>query len=512
MALPNINFVQSTSGLGKPLAGTDYVSGYIHYYPTGRTLPTGFTSSDRIKKVFSVADAVALGITNTSLGATKATATFTVTTKAVVGDTFALTCNTIEGAKLGTPVTLCSFTAVTGDDTSVTTTADRISLEINAGTQTHGFTASNALGVVTIVAPANQGVFLNSGTPYVATIVGTLAGTLVQNVVAGIASFIDIVYYHISEYFRLQPKGELYVGLYVQESTYAFADMTTMVNFSSGSIKQFGVYQNNVAWTTAHPTALQAIATANEAVYKPIQIVYGAEISGTASIASLTNITTLTAPNVSVSISQDGYASGYTLYKATGKSIGCVGALLGAVSFASVSDSIAWIQKFKMDNVELATINFANGQVFTSIADSQLETLNTYGYIFLKTHVGIDGSYWSDSKTVVVSTSDYSTIENNRVYQKITRVVRANMLPALSSPIKVNADGTLTAATIGYFESLANAPLEQMEADNELSAHKIIINPNQNVLATSQLELTLQNVPIGVARIIKINVGFVKSV
>ena len=512
MALPNINFVQSTSGLGRALPGTDYVSGMIHYYPTGRTLPTGFTASDRIKKVFSVADAVALGITNASLGATKSTATYSVTTKAVVADTFVLTCNTILGAKLGTPVTLCSFTAVTADAVSITTTADRISLEINAGTATHGFTASNAVGVVTIFGPGSQGVFLNTGTPYVVTIVGSLAGTLVQNVVVGIASFIDILYYNIAEYFRLQPKGELYVGLYVEETTYAFADMTTMVNFSAGTIKQFSVYQNNVAWTNLHPTALQAIATANTAVFKPIQIVYTAEISGTASVASLVDVSALVAPNVSVSIAQDGYAEGYHIFKATGKSIGSVGALLGAISFAAVNESIAWVQKFQMSNTELDTIAFANGQLYTALADSQFESLNNYAYLFLKKHIGIDGSYWSDSKTVVAYTSDYSTIENNRVYQKITRGARAALLPALSSPLKVNADGTLSSATIAYFETLANTPLEAMEAANELSAHKIIINPAQNVLSTSTIELTLQNVPMGVARIIKVNVGFVKSV
>ena len=86
------------------------------------------------------------------------------------------------------------------------------------------------------------------------------------------------------------------------------------------------------------------------------------------------------------------------------------------------------------------------------------------------------------------------------------------MLPSLSSPLKVNADGTLTAATIGYFETLCQTPITQMEADNELSAHKVIINPNQDVLATSTLEITLKAVPLGVARIIKVNVGFVKSV
>ena len=512
MALPNINFVQSTSGLGRALPGTDYVSGMIHYYATGLTLPTGFTASDRIKKVFSVSDAVALGITNASLGATASTATDTITTKFDAADTYLLTCATIDTAKASTFVTLCSFTAVTADAVSVTTSADRITLEINLGTATHGFSATNTLGAVTITAPKNQGVFLNTGTPYAVTTTGTVVDALVQNVVVGIDSWIDTLYYNIAEYFRLQPKGELYVGVYVEETTYAFADITTMVNFSGGTIKQLSVYQKNVAWTNLHPTALQAIATANTAVFKPLQIVYTAEISGTASVASLVDISALVAPNVSVSIAQDGYADGYRLFKATGKSVGSVGSLLGAISFAAVNESIAWVQKFQMAITELDTIAFANGQLYTALADSQFESLNNYGYLFLKKHIGLDGSYWSDSKTVVAASSDYSTIENNRVYNKITRGARAALLPALSSPLKVNADGTLSNATIAYFETLANTPLEAMEAAGELSAHKIIINPAQDVLGTSTIELTLQNVPLGVARIIKVNVGFVKSV
>lgn len=514
MALPNINFVKSTSGLGRALPGTDYISGYAHYYPSGGTLPTGFTANDRIKKIFSVADAETLGITNTSLGATASTATDTITTKFTAGDTFKITCNTIDGVRAGVPITLCNFTAVTADAVSITTSADRISAEINAGTQTHGFTASNAVGVVTIVAPKNQGIFLNSGTPYVVTKTGAVAHTLVQNVVVGVASWIDTLYYHISEYFRIQPKGELYVGLYEEEaSTYTFAALTLMQNYASGAIKQMAVFEKNVVFAAAQCAALQAIATANEAVYKPMQIMLNAEISATASVATLVDLSTQTAPNVSVCIAQDGANAGDYIYKATGKSVGSIGAMLGAVSFAVVSESIAWVGKFNMAlGAELDTIAFSNGQLYTALADSQFESLNNYSYTFLRKLTGIAGSYWSDSKTTVTPTSDYSTIENNRVYQKITRVVRANMLPALSSPLKVNADGTLTNATIGYFETLANNPLVQMEADNELSAHKIIINPAQDVLATSTLELTLQNVPLGVARIIKVNVGFVKSV
>lgn len=515
MALPNINFVKSTSGLGRALPGTDYVSGYAHYYPSGGTLPTGFTSSDRIKKIFSVADAETLGITDTHLGETKAVAKMVVGGTPAVGDTVAITYTGI----LGIETVLSTYTMVTADVVSTTTAAAALAAAINAGTQTHGFSATNSTASLLVTTKGGEGIFPNSGTPYASTITGGTTGTWTQptgsgSTVLGVASWIDTLYYHISEYFRIQAKGELYVGLYEEEaSTYTFAALTLMQTYAVGAIKQMAVFEKNVAFAAAQCAALQAIATANEAVYKPMQIMLNAEISATGSVATLADLSTQTAPNVSVCIAQDGANAGYYIYKATGKSVGSIGAMLGAVSFAVVSESIAWVGKFNMAlGAELDTIAFSNGQFYTALADSQFESLNNYSYVFLRKIVNIAGSYWSDSKTTVTPTSDYAKIENNRVYQKITRVVRANMLPALSSPLKVNADGTLTNATIGYFETLANNPLVQMEADNELSAHKIIINPAQDVLATSTLELTLQNVPLGVARIIKVNVGFVKSV
>ena len=515
MALPNINFVKSTSGLGRALPGTDYVSGYAHYYPSGGTLPTGFTSSDRIKKIFSVADAETLGITDTHLGETKAVAKMVVGGTPVVGDTVAITYTGI----LGIETVLSTYTMVAADVVSTTTAAAALAAAINAGTQTHGFSATNSTASLLVTTKGGEGIFPNSGTPYASTITGGTTGTWTQptgagSTVLGVASWIDTLHYHISEYFRIQAKGELYVGLYEEEaSTYTFAALTLMQNYASGAIKQMAVFEKNVVFAAAQCAALQAIATANEAVYKPMQIMLNAEISATGSVATLVDLSTQTAPNVSVCIAQDGANAGYYIYKATGKSVGAIGAMLGAVSFAVVSESIAWVGKFNMAlGSELDTIAFSNGQLYSALADSQFESLNNYSYTFLRKLTGIAGSYWSDSKTTVTPTSDYSTIENNRVYQKITRVVRANMLPALSSPLKVNADGTLTNATIGYFETLANNPLVQMEADNELSAHKIIINPAQDILATSTLELTLQNVPLGVARIIKVNVGFVKSV
>ena len=519
MALPNINFVKSTSGLSGVLPGTDYISGYVHYYPSGRTLPTGFATTDRVKKIYSVADAVNLGITNGGLGETAAVAQIAVTTAGTVGDSVTITYTGIEENKLGTVATLLNaYKLATADVVSTTTCAAALASAINANTATHGFSATSSTANLLITTKVGEGIFPNTGSPYAYTTTGTFAGTITQplgtgSTVLGIASFIDIAYYHISEYFRMQPQGILYVGMYVAETTYAYADVTSVINYAQGEVKQFTVYHNNTAFVSSQVTALQAVITSATSYYKPCIGIISAEISATGSLASLTDISTLNSASVSVSIAQDNYGVGYHLYKATGKSIGSVGTLLGTIAAAAVNQSIAWISQFNVSTgAEYDNIGFANGQVYRTLADSLFESLNSYAYIFLRKVTNITGSYWSDSKTCVIATSDYASIENNRTYNKITRNVRASMLPALSSPLKVNADGTLSAATIGYFSSLANAPLEQMESSSEISDYKIIINPNQNVLSTSTLELTLKNVPMGVARIIKVNVGFVKSV
>ena len=74
----DVIFNKGQGGLGRPLAGTDYVSGMLFY---SATLPSGFSSSDRIKIVYSVEEAEALGILDDSSDATASTATFQVTIK-----------------------------------------------------------------------------------------------------------------------------------------------------------------------------------------------------------------------------------------------------------------------------------------------------------------------------------------------------------------------------------------------------------------------------------------------
>jgi len=62
MALSGITINRGQGGLGRPLTTKDHVSGFIMPF-VNANLPSGFTTSDRIKIVYSIAEAVALGIT-----------------------------------------------------------------------------------------------------------------------------------------------------------------------------------------------------------------------------------------------------------------------------------------------------------------------------------------------------------------------------------------------------------------------------------------------------------------
>lgn len=512
----DVIFNKGKGGLGRPLEGTDYISGLLFY---SAALPSGFTSSDRIKTVYSVEDAVALGITNTSIGETTSTATYLVTNKGASGDTHKLTCAIIDSVNptasksANGVVTLCNYTQVAADIISTDTAAARLAAEINLGTPTHGFSATVVASTVTITAKKGQGVFLNTGTPYVSTVVGTLTGTLTQNVVSGVASEIDIMYYHVSEFFRIQPKGKLYIGIYGTADATTFASITLMQNFAQGEIKQLGVYQKTTAFNTTQIATLQAVLDALETNHKTISsVVYQADFSSVTDLTTLSNLKLLNGKNITVSLGQDGDNNGFKLFKATNKTIGCVGTTLGAIALAKVNESIRWISKFNLASTEFDTLAFANGTLYTSVSDGLITNLDSFGYLFIKKEIGLVGSWFNRPHTCIAITSDYTFIYNNRVIDKAVRSIRTNLLPNLSGPLNVNPDGTLAEDTIGFYSSLCDKALEVMQRDFELSAFSVTINPAQNVLTNNTLTIAVKLVPVGVADTIIVNIGFALSI
>jgi len=385
MALNKVEFVRNAAGLGRGLPGQDHISGLVTYIADAN-LPSGFGTTDRVKEVFSLTQAEALGIT--------------------------------EG-------------------------------DVNSGP----------------------------------------------------------LWYHVKEYFRIQPKGDLYIGIY-DTTSIDYTVIKDVQTFADGKIRQIGVY-DQTALATASVTALHNAAIELDAADQPLSVIYGPDISGTSNLSTLPDLRTLLAHKVSVTIGQDGEADGAALAVTEGKSITDLGAILGAISFSSVHESHAWIEKFNLtDGTELNVPAFANGDLYKNEPSAAVTAIKDKGYIFIKKETGAAGTYAEDNDTATSTASDLAHVNLVRVMDKAIRVTRQFMLPNLNAPLFVNDDGTLAEDTLAKFSNDADRGINQMLTDGELSGKAVVIDPAQNVLTTSELIISLVLQPVGVARKIKINVGF----
>ncbi len=321
-----------------------------------------------------------------------------------------------------------------------------------------------------------------------------------------------VEWYHISEFFRLAPKGVLYVGYYaLTAQAYDFAEIPLIQQFAEGKIRQFGIYAAGIAGVaTAKADELQTQMAALYAAHTPAVAILATDISGVSDLSTLADLRSGTsAYYVSVLIGQDGGAAGKALYDGGSVSISALGAFLGTLSSAQVHENVGWAKKFKPSAGELDVAAFGNGDLVKDTALSLQDTLNDRGYIFLRKIQGLAGSFWNDAHCVVALTSDFAYIPASRTIDKAIRLCRAALLPEVNGPVTVDADtGQLSNEFVEYLKALSDGAINQMAQDGELSGYQTLINPEQNVLSTSNIDVTLELVPKGTARKITVNVGF----
>lgn len=327
-----------------------------------------------------------------------------------------------------------------------------------------------------------------------------------------------VEWYHISEYFRINPQGELWIGYYdVPASTYDFTEISTFVIASAGEIRQLAVYANGLTFASSQCTTIQAIIEAMPAAYKQFSVLYAPNLAATTAVtgwSSVTDLRTLSAEKVTVVIAEDGSGSGAALAATKSYSITALGCALGAISKASVEQSIGNPQNFDLsDGTEMEVPALANGDLVSALTDSALGGLKDKGYLVARKYTpDISGTYFERCPTAIAATNDFAWIETNRVVDKAIRLVRSALIPQLNGTLSLKADGTLREDTVGYYEDLAQTPITQMEADGEISAGLVQIDPTQDVLSTSTLEISVQIVPVGIAETITVNIGLTTSI
>ena len=172
-------------------------------------------------------------------------------------------------------------------------------------------------------------------------------------------------------------------------------------------------------------------------------------------------------------------------------------------------ESISWVKKFP-SGISLPALS--DGTEVRNIDKAWLEKLDAARFLFLTPIVGVSGSYWNDSHNMDAAISDYNAIELVRTMDKACRGIRTYLTPELGGNVYIEAStGKLQSYTVAHLETTANKALEDMEKAGELSGYQASVDPEQDVLATSTVEVVIKNVPVGVFRKIKVKIGYVKS-
>lgn len=334
-----------------------------------------------------------------------------------------------------------------------------------------------------------------------------------------------VLHYHASEFFRINEGAKLYVQS-VAQSDGNYTEVKVMQNFAEGNIRQIAICDFKRAFNTLSNSVakLNQIATELGALNIPLSVLLSVKVQ-TSEMTALTNLHTLNAERVSVVLGQDkGGRGGYLA--ATHPSLSCIGAVLGAIAKAKVSESIAWVEKQNLVSTaypkaltggtekarELDSIGFCDGSNLGNYTPQQLEAIHDKGYIFGMKHTGVAGTFLNDSFTATSLESDFAYLENNRTIDKAIREINKVLIKKVSGPAYIDPDtGLLEATGVAALEALCDDVLDQMVRDGEVSGFEVFINPNQQVLRTSKLEVVVRIVPVGTLRKIEVKIGLALS-
>lgn len=149
---------------------------------------------------------------------------------------------------------------------------------------------------------------------------------------------------------------------------------------------------------------------------------------------------------------------------------------------------------------------FTDGSTYLE-QQGMAKSLNEKGYIFFMHYPGKNGCYLNGCPTATADTDDYATLNNGRIMDKAMRLAYDTYISEIMDNIAVGDDGKLPAGVCRSFESMIeNAVSVQMEG--QISSFKAYVDPEQNILSSSTLEVECSLVPLGVLKTIEVLLSF----
>ena len=195
----------------------------------------------------------------------------------------------------------------------------------------------------------------------------------------------------------------------------------------------------------------------------------------------------------------------------SGSAGAAVGLVAGRLAANPVQRSLARVRSGAIASQEMYI-----GTVAAELGDP--EVAHDLGYIVPRTFVGKSGYYWSDDKLATTASDDYATIARRRTIDKAYRIAYKTLVDEIADEVPVDAEGKLAAYHCkGVETAVESAIVNQMTSEGNLGNDpddasdlgvQCYIDPEQNILATSRLEVSLGVKPYGYSKYINVKLGF----
>lgn len=328
------------------------------------------------------------------------------------------------------------------------------------------------------------------------------------------------VYKQITDFYAQAGEGkELWIMIVVNttlmttvldiaSTTMAFA----LINAANGRIKVLGVSRKPAAAYTPTYTGqldvdvtnamlkAQALADSFATVYKPFRVLIdGRDFQGT--LGSLSNLRTNAYNRVAVVLGADTVSTKEAM----------VGRALGRFAKVPVQRNIG---RVKDGDIGVSTAFFNGTTLLTDIKDiaiSTLDSVNDFGYIFPRKHSGLTGYHFNDDPTASPLTDDFAFVGRGRVIDKSIVIAYTTYVTELNDDLDVDATGKITAGVAKFYQAKIETALRNAFFGGifgaEVSNVKVVVDPNQNIIATSKIVVTVYIQPKGYSKTIEVSLG-----
>lgn len=134
--------------------------------------------------------------------------------------------------------------------------------------------------------------------------------------------------------------------------------------------------------------------------------------------------------------------------------------------------------------------------------EAMLDELHDAGYILYRKFPTRNGYYTSDDPMAAPMSDDYGTLSAGRTVDKASMIIFDTYLDELCDDVEVDDSGYLPASVCSYYEGRIEAAVARKMKD-EISKFEVYIEPEQDIIGTSEMLIAFDITPKGTIRNIK---------